>query len=193
MNLDEYIDGARRTESSLMPLADSVVELGLTNRMMHGIVGICTEVGEIVEAYENIDVDYINVAEEIGDAFWYTAVLFDELGISSKDFKDATIKANMKTLPKSLVSQSADILDKTKKTMFYGKVYDKEVLKKQITSFYILLTWCVNGLEEYLDVTKEKVWEINLNKLKIRYPEKFNLNDAEVRDLKTERIALEKV
>jgi len=64
MKLEEYIDGARRTESSLLPLSDSVVELGLTNRMYHGIVGICTEMGEIVEAYERDNVDFINVAEE---------------------------------------------------------------------------------------------------------------------------------
>ena len=52
MELKEYIDGARRTESSLLPLSEAVVNLGLTNRMYHGIVGIVTEVGEIVEAYE---------------------------------------------------------------------------------------------------------------------------------------------
>jgi hypothetical protein len=193
MKLNEYIDGARRTESSLMPLADSVTELGLTNRMYHGIVGICTELGEIVEAYEKSEVDFVNVAEEIGDAYWYTAVLFDELNITEDDVKDMkVISTNMTSLPLFLVAQGAEMLDKTKKTMFYGKKYSTDLLKEQIIVFYISLGMCVNGLDSYLDVTKEKIWEINLNKLKIRYPEKFNLNDAEVRDLKTERIELEK-
>jgi len=190
MNLEEYIDGARRTESSLTPLADSVVKLGLTNRMYHGIIGICTEIGEIVEAYEKSNVDFVNVAEEIGDAFWYTAVLFDELNIKPKD--EDLVEYNMNELPSVLIVMSADMLDKTKKTMFYGKEYSVETLENQIITFYQALIMCVNGLTEHLDVTKEKVWSINLNKLKIRYPEKFNLNDAEVRDLKTERIELEK-
>jgi len=192
MNLEEYIDGAKRTESSLMPLADNVVELGLTNRMYHGIVGLCTELGEIVEAYEKAEVDFVNVAEEIGDAYWYTAVLFDELNIHNVDDVEI-LSTDMNTLPLFLVAMGADILDKTKKTMFYGKEYSTELLKEQIITFYIALNMCVNGLKSKLNVTKEKIWEININKLKIRYPEKFNLNDAEVRDLKTERIALEKV
>ena len=193
MNLNEYIDGARRTESSLFPLSNSVVELGLTSRMFHGIVGICTELGEIVEAYEKTEVDFVNVAEEIGDAYWYTAVLFDELNIKSSEVQNLEIlSTDMNSLPLFLVAMSTDMLDKTKKTMFYGKKYSSEALKIQVIAFYNALGMCVNGLKNYLDVSKEKIWEINLNKLKIRYPEKFNLNDAEVRNLTAERIVLEK-
>ena len=193
MNLNEYIDGARRTESSLFPLSNSVVELGLTSRMFHGIVGICTELGEIVEAYEKTEVDFVNVAEEIGDAYWYTAVLFDELNIKSSEVQNLEIlSTDMNSLPLFLVAMSTDMLDKTKKTMFYGKKYSSEALKLQVIAFYNALGMCVNGLKNYLDVSKEKIWEINLNKLKIRYPEKFNLNDAEVRNLTAERIVLEK-
>jgi len=120
MKLKEYIDGARRTESSLLPLTDKVIELGLTNRMYHGIVGICTEVGEIVEAYEKDQTDFVNVAEEIGDAYWYTAVLLDELGITTVPNIDV-LSVNMSTLPKTLCSQSAEMLDKTKKQCFMVK------------------------------------------------------------------------
>lgn len=191
MELKEYIDGARRTESSLLPLSEAVVNLGLTNRMYHGIVGIVTEVGEIVEAYEKDQIDFVNVAEEIGDAFWYTAVILDELNVTITETD--LVQYDMNVLPKSLVSQSAEMLDKTKKTMFYGKEYSTDLLVKQIVHFYYSLIMSVNGLTEHLDITKEKVWDINLNKLKIRYPKKFNLNDAEVRDLETERVELEKV
>ena len=191
MKLEEYIDGCKRTESSKLPLSKAVTDLGLTNRMLHGIVGICTEMGEIVEAYERTNIDLINVAEEVGDAFWYTGVLLDELNIARVDVQDG-LEIPCDALPKTLLSQSADMLDKTKKTMFYGKEYDVNVLADQVTRFYASLCYFVRGLNKDLDVTKEKIWTINLNKLKIRYPEKFNLNDAEVRDLATERIELEK-
>lgn len=52
MDLKEYIDGCKRTESSLLPLGKNITDLGLTNRMLHGIIGISTEMGEIVEAYK---------------------------------------------------------------------------------------------------------------------------------------------
>jgi len=192
MELKEYIDGCKRTENSLAPLAQSVVDLGLTNRLYHGIVGISTEMGEISEAYEKDEIDFVNVAEEIGDAFWYLMIIFSELNITEVNTPSLE-PINCYKKPLTLFSQSADMLDKTKKTMFYGKEYSVEVLEEQATRFYVTLCRLVDGLKEELDVTKEKIWDINLNKLKIRYPDKFSLNDAEVRDLKTERIALEKI
>jgi len=193
MNLTEYIEGVRRTESSLKPLADSVVRLGLTNRMYHGIVGISTELSEIAEAYEKTNIDFVNIAEEIGDAYWYTAVLFDELNITPNDvISSENLSTDMTSMPLFLLSMSGIILDGTKKTMFYGKKYSVEDLKSNVIAFYQALNLCVNGLKNELNITKEKIWEINLNKLRIRYPEKFNLDDAEVRDLKTERIELER-
>lgn len=197
MKLEEYIDGVRRTESSKNPLSDAVVALGLTNRMFHGIVGISTEMGEVVTAYKDeecIGVDFVNVAEEIGDAFWYTAVLFDELNITEMEVEGfTTLAMDCEVLPSDLVEMSADLLDKCKKTLFYGREYDTTVLAFMTLEFYQMLVNFIEGLKTKLDISKEKVWEINLNKLKIRYPEKFSLRDTEVRDLKTERIELERV
>lgn len=192
MDLKEYIDGARRTESSKAPLHQSVIDLGLTNRMLHAIIGISTEMGEIVEAYERTNVDFVNVAEEVGDAYWYTAVLFDELDIARVDAPELS-PLPASSLPKQLLSQSADMLDKCKKTMFYGKEFDDAVLHEQIVRFYVTLGLFVDGLQTEVNAPKEKIWEVNLNKLKIRYPEKFDMTDAEVRDLEAERVTLEKV
>ena len=85
MKLEEYIDGCKRTENSIAPLHQTVLDLGLTNRMLHGIIGISTEMGEVSEAYEKDVIDYVNVAEEIGDAYWYLMVLADELGMDPKE------------------------------------------------------------------------------------------------------------
>ena len=200
MNLTEYVDGARRTESAKSPLSEEVVALGLTNRMYHGIVGINTEIGEVALAYEKstrvhgiLDTDYVNVAEEIGDAYWYIAVLIDELGITEEALSSDGVHLDPLSpyeTPDTLVVQATDMLDLTKKTMFYGKEYDKDVLFEQVVRFYVHLGLMIDGLKKELDVDIEKVWTINLDKLKIRYPAKFDMNDAEVRDLEAERVVL---
>lgn len=53
--------------------------------IIHGIIGIATEAGELVEAldsglfaaalFEAPEIDMVNVCEEIGDVLWYQAIL----------------------------------------------------------------------------------------------------------------------
>lgn len=58
----------------------------------------------------------------------------DELNIERVDVQD-----DLEIPCNSLLSQSADMLDKTKKTMFYGKEYNVDtVLAGQITKYKIL-------------------------------------------------------
>ena len=193
MLFEEYIKGAIRTESTLSPLGKSVVALGLTNRMYHGILGLATEIGEIVEAYEKENLDIINIAEELGDAFWYTAILVDELSIDPKSLeKFSVVRIDISKLPTTLCIQTAEMLDKTKKTMFYGKEYNVELLKEQVVRMYNTLHLCSNGINHQINTSMSKILTNNLNKLKIRYPEKFNLTDSEIKDLNRERKELEK-
>lgn len=61
-------------------------------RLLHGSMGIATEAGELLEALQKVlnrpdqnnnssNVDMVNLAEEIGDVMWYTAILCDTLEI----------------------------------------------------------------------------------------------------------------
>lgn len=58
--------------------------------IIHGIIGKATEAGELLEAlrdhYNGQELDRINVIEEIGDGFWYDALLLDQM---DADFADA--------------------------------------------------------------------------------------------------------
>ena len=105
---------------------DGVVDIN--QRVLHGLLGVITESGEIASALANyiIDketLDAVNIQEEvIGDISWYTAILCDELE----------------------------------------------------------LNW-------------EQGMRNNIEKLKIRYPEKFTTENAMDRDLLKERTELEKV
>ena len=48
---------------------------------LHAVIGICTEAGELLQAmyehkWKNKPFDEVNAKEEIGDIFWYMAILF---------------------------------------------------------------------------------------------------------------------
>ncbi|HPF46483.1 MAG: hypothetical protein KDF58_00545 [Alphaproteobacteria bacterium] len=56
----------------------------LNGNIVHAIYGICTEAGEMSEAFlkaaKSGQFDEVNLKEEAGDLMWYLAMLFRELG-----------------------------------------------------------------------------------------------------------------
>lgn len=59
---------------------------GINTRVAHGVIGICTEGGELAECFlENLEgeeLDTVNLIEELFDSDWYKAIISDELDIS---------------------------------------------------------------------------------------------------------------
>lgn len=113
----DYIKEAIKTESHEREIVN--------HRVLHGAIGVCTESGELLDAvkkaiFYKADLDHVNIKEEIGDIFWYLAILCDHFGWSF-----------------------------------------------------------------------EEIQELNIRKLKARYPDKFNTIDASSRDLSTERAILD--
>lgn len=56
-------------------------------RVLHGIIGICTESGELVEALlanlvDGKEFDRVNIHEEMHDISWYMAIIHDTLKLS---------------------------------------------------------------------------------------------------------------
>ncbi len=52
-------------------------------KILHGIVGICTEAGELAEIaiknkFEGVEFDKVHLSEELGDLMWYMAILLRE-------------------------------------------------------------------------------------------------------------------
>jgi len=176
MTLAEYIKEAVKTESTLNPLTKEVNERGLSSRTLHGVLGIQTELMELEVAFRNMDA--VNAVEEIGDVLWYLAILADEYDIREFD-KEITVDDT---------AALNDILDMVKRTLFYGKELDKELMIKFIKSNLNLFAEMCGDL----DVPVELAMKTNINKLAIRYPDKFKEEDAENRDLEAERKLLEK-
>ena len=92
MNYIDVIEGVKRTESDYAKFADWNAEARSMTpgnpasdwRLVHGVLGLVTEVGELFEA-EDIQArggGEPNYLEEVGDLYWYIFIIADTLGIS---------------------------------------------------------------------------------------------------------------
>lgn len=86
-----------------------------------------------------------------------------------------------------LATEAGELLDPFKKAMFYGKTVDLVNTDEEIGDilWYVAIYLNARGL------TFEQVMQQNIDKLRVRYPEKFTSEAAINRDLTAERDALE--
>ena len=66
-------------------------------RIDHAVRGIATETGELLDMLKKHinygkDFDRVNAIEEVGDVFWYLAIICDELGISFEEAQRINIR-----------------------------------------------------------------------------------------------------
>ena len=65
-------------------------------RIMHGAIGMFGEAGELLDAVlkemKTGALDLVNVGEELGDNFWYAAIIADETGISFDSAQETVVK-----------------------------------------------------------------------------------------------------
>lgn len=212
MTYDEYIQGALRTESTLLPLNQEVEQRGISNRLFHSILGLQTEYTELVEALEKADV--INALEEVSDSLWYLAIAYNELQLVpmsiipvssfeciknefefeySKGSNDYVVEyvENKNILLRTNVSE---LLDYSKKVLFYGKEADLTFIKNKIELINKALFELSYIISDFKDENiVEQIMKVNLAKLKQRYPDKFDGYQAEFRDLDSEREILNKL
>lgn len=159
-------------------------------RVLHGVIGICTEVGELQEGLgtqilQERKVNIVNLKEEIGDIFWYMAILDRELSDDSDfnvQYNDEVGLISPEFILRELGIQSAILLDIMKKKLFYNKPIDVE---KFAVSYGHINDYLECLMLSY-NLSKESVLETNINKLKARYGEKFSNEKAIDRDLDAE-------
>lgn len=92
MDSKTYIEKAMRTEAKEYSFGSKEMPA----RIEHGVIGIVTEAGELMDAIKKTkiyrkELDKVNLVEELGDIFWYTALLCDELGVNFEDIMDKNI------------------------------------------------------------------------------------------------------
>lgn len=153
--------------------------------MLHAVMGILTEMDEILDNYQT-NIDIVNLREEVGDITWYLAIIgrlynIDfplDLPISSED----PIKTSI-----SIVKYSCKLLDMLKKKLFYDKKIDENLFRENS----IVVMMLIHSYMKYYDIDIRESFDINIAKLKARYGDKFTSEKAINRDLQKERNILE--
>ena len=84
--------------------------------VIHGIIGVVTEAGELAEALlRSMDggqpIDLVNVAEELGDVFWYAALIANEAGLSFEEIQAKNIAKLKARYPEKFESDLAENRD----------------------------------------------------------------------------------
>lgn len=167
MIFEEYRKLTTRTLSQL-----GSIELDLS----HMGLGLATEYFELQTA--KLNKDMVNYAEEIGDKLWYLANMCNILELPAiKVTPDTESHMNLE-----------EILDTIKKFMAYGKGIDFAKMKGEVE---IYLNYLNTITMNHTNTTLGNIMEANINKLKKRYPEKFEQDLALNRDTDAERKQLE--
>lgn len=163
-----------------------------TTDMLHCAIGICTEVGELEEAFGNVDeeYDFTNIGEEIGDQMWYISNLSNYINLNMEDriflVKPTYYESNKYYLGENL-QLSCRLMDIFKKHIYYNKELNTVDIKDIIFDMVVNL----NNLSHSLGLDLKEIMNKNISKLRIRFPEKFTEELAENRNLNEERKSLE--
>lgn len=94
--------------------------------IIHGIIGKATEAGELLEALAETVIhgtkfDTVNVGEEVGDGFWYDALLLRAIGSSFEEEQRRNIAKLRHRFPNSFTEYDANNRD------LFG---EREILEK---------------------------------------------------------------
>jgi NTP pyrophosphatase (non-canonical NTP hydrolase) len=186
--LAEYQQLASRTCPSLE------VE-GADERHMN--LGVITEIGEALDIFKKLlaykkPMDLVNLGEELADVSWYIVnkcrfqdlVLddnFEEVLAETKELID-TKMFTQQDLPAELKSEAILTLVLASYCAPVNNMFNAPII--QLAMLYHIASWF--DLDFFQCLTN------NIDKLKVRYPEKFTEEAAQDRDLKAERIELEK-
>lgn len=123
MQPNEYQQLAQRTECNgycqTNPIGDvtnilSRNVLQKEMRLMHVVIGLSGEVGEIATAvqravyYKKGEIDAINLKEEIGDIMWYVALMCNTMGFSLEDVMQSNIRKLQARYPDKYSDHLAD-------------------------------------------------------------------------------------
>lgn len=84
------------------------------------------------------------------------------------------------------VTESGELVDTVKKSLFYGRSLNEENIKEEIGDIF----WYIAVICNEMNWSFEEVWEANIRKLRARYPEQFTEELAANRDIDKEMKAL---
>lgn len=153
-------------------------------RLLHAVVGMLTEVEEILDNHSMAQADEVNRSEEWGDIAWYVAILAREYSLPLEDTGVARLAVADPTM--DMTKLLLRLLDMMKKSIYYGKQFDDGVaraLAAEVISAMLRYA-AANGVDTAAAL------RANIEKLRARYGERFSSDAAIYRDLENERQVL---
>lgn len=161
---------------------------------IHMTTGMVTELGEIMECIyfklPHQTVDEINLKEEAGDLFWYCGNFANFWGyrLTEVSFRHKAYYFTSGVDPLiQLTIRIAILQDFDKKELAYSKAKNQDKVKE---AFFDILK-AVSDFCLFYGIIPEQAMQLNIDKLRVRYPEKFSEESAIDRDLVKERKVLE--
>lgn len=185
MNYTDFRENAKRT---LVSLPSKELDI------QHMVVGMATEIGELFDAHKKNfaygkELDLVNIKEEIGDFFWYVAnldnILNNEMQNSIFNIEEHPPTKNVLynlSIAQIYVSESIAIVTKEVKNENY-ELHIASIVRESVG--------CVLSYVSHFSFDLFEIFDLNVNKLKARYPDKFTQKNALERNLQKEREILE--
>ena len=96
MTTQDYIKNAIKTESRDFERIAERMQTIENQRLLHAGIGLATEAGEVLDAlkkhvFYGKELDRVNLREEMGDIFWYCAILADQLEVDFAEVMERNI------------------------------------------------------------------------------------------------------
>lgn len=174
MNATDYTALAMKTAS---PTAGGH---GVSEDLVHAILGVGDEASELLSAKTPE-----NMIEECGDLLWFCALADESLGLDLFE-RSASPRAEGST-PYDIAVSALALAGLIKKPYAYGK----SLPVAQITTHLLSIISAVGVISGRLNITLPEVMELNLLKLKMRFPEKFACSAAISRNVPHEQALFE--
>jgi len=169
--------------------------------LLHMNLGITTEVGEFLDVIKkNLaygkPLDIVNLGEEISDMAWYIsnkARLFYPKSWEQQE-QENSYEDLRKEFSKLFISIYEQYEINTRVTILLNCVINPDYVLSEVEEDFngVRDMVILNYIADLFELDFFQILTNNINKLKVRYPEKFTNEAALNRDLEAERVELEK-
>lgn len=179
LTIQEFKKQCKRTCPSL--------EGGIKLDLSHMALGMGSELNELDAAYNKADT--VNISEELADFLWYFCnyLTFREIQFNFEDVLLTQRRFCVREGIEDLFFHTTVLQDYTKKFIAYNKSIP---LSEELKTLKILFSLIVAIYRE-IDIDMEESLYKNIEKLKLRFPDKFSEDLAINRDVEAERKILE--
>ena len=160
MTLNEYQTAAARTIAT-----DDTVDM-----QKHALFGLTAEIGELMDAYYKTDIVLEHVIKECGDVCWMCAELCTARGWFLGDIVSEYTGTPWGGWSVSEAAMCNGRIHGTYQKVLQGHSWDADCVKENINKIFS----CMCGVAGCCGSSLDEVLQMNIEKLKARYPDGFS-------------------